>query len=106
MNMTALGNEVGVDHKTIRAWLSVLEASFIVFLFRPYHRNRNKRVVKQPKHFFYDTGLLCSLLGLRKAADLASHHLRGSIYENYVIAEHIKHQFHAGFRPSSTAGIL
>jgi hypothetical protein len=101
MNMTALGNEVGVDHKTVRAWLSVLEASFIVFLLRPYHRNWNKRVVKQPKLFFHDTGLLCSLLGLRKAADLASHHLRGSIYENYVIAEHIKQQFHAGFRPSA-----
>jgi len=100
LNMTALGNEVGVDHKTIRAWLSVLEASFIIFLLRPYHRNWNKRVVKQPKLFFYDTGLLCSLLGLRKAGYLTSHHLRGSIYENYVIAEHIKRQFHAGIRPS------
>lgn len=100
LNMTALGNEVGVDHKTIRAWLSVLEASFIIFLLRPYHRNWNKRVVKQPKLFFYDTGLLCSLLGLRKAGDLTSHHLRGSIYENYVIAEHIKQQHHAGIRPS------
>jgi len=101
LNMTSLGNEVGVDHKTIRSWFSVLEASFIIFLLRPYHRNWNKRVVKQPKLFFYDTGLLCSLLGLRKAADLASHHLRGSIYENYVIAEYIKRQFHAGIRPSA-----
>jgi len=100
LNMTALGNETGVDHKTIRAWLSVLEASFLVFLLRPYHRNWNKRMVKQPKLYFYDTGLLCSLLGLRKAADLSSHHLRGSIYENYVIAEHSKRQFHAGIRPS------
>jgi hypothetical protein len=100
LNLTSLGNEVGVDHKTIRAWLSVLEASFIVFQLRPYHRNWNKRVVKQPKLFFYDTGLLCSLLGLRTAEALASHHLRGSIYENYVIAEHIKQQYHSGIRPS------
>jgi predicted AAA+ superfamily ATPase len=100
LNMTALGNEAGVDHKTIRAWLSVLEASFIIFLLRPYHRSWNKRVVKQPKLYFYDTGLLCSLLGLRKPADLASHHLRGSIYENYVIAEHIKQQYHSGIRPA------
>ncbi len=101
LNLTSLGNEVGVDHKTIRAWLSVLEASFIVFQLRPYHRNWNKRVVKQPKLFFYDTGLLCSLLGLRKAEELTAHHLRGSIYENYVIAEHIKQQYHSGIRPAA-----
>ncbi len=101
MNLTSLGNEVGVDHKTIRSWLSVLETSFLIFLLRPYHRNWNKRIVKQPKLYFYDTGLLCSLLGLRSAQDLASHHLRGGIYENYVIAEHLKQQHHAGIRPSA-----
>lgn len=101
LNLTSLGNEVGVDHKTIRSWLSVLEASFVVFLLQPYHRNWNKRVVKQPKLYFCDTGLLCSLLGLRTAAELATHHQRGSIYENYVIAEHIKQQHHAGIRPSA-----
>lgn len=101
LNLTALGNETGVDHKTIRSWISVLEASFIVFLLRPYHRNWHKRVVKQPKLYFYDTGLLCSLLGLRKVADLAMHHLRGGIYENYVIAEYMKRQYHAGLRPAA-----
>lgn len=100
LNLTSLGNETGVDHKTIRSWLSVLEASFIVFLLRPYHRNWNKRIVKQPKLYFYDTGLLCSLLNLRSANELSIHHLRGSIFENYVIAEHIKGQFHRGVRPS------
>jgi predicted AAA+ superfamily ATPase len=102
LNMASLANEVGVDHKTIRAWLSVLEASFIVFLLRPYHRNWNKRIVKQPKLYFYDTGLLCSLLGLRKSTELAIHHQRGSIFENYVITEHLKSQHHAGIRPSAT----
>jgi uncharacterized protein len=101
LNLTSLGNETGADHKTIRSWLSVLEASYVVFLLRPYHRNWNKRVVKQPKLYFFDTGLLCSLLGLRQAADLASHHLRGGIYENYVIAEYLKSQYHAGVRPSA-----
>lgn len=100
LNMTSLGNEIGVDHKTIRSWISVLEASFIIFLLQPYHRNWNKRLVKQPKLYFYDTGLLCSLLNLRNADDLASHHLRGSIYENYVITEHLKRQLHAGIKPS------
>ena len=101
LNLTSLGNEVGVDHKTIRSWLSVLEASFVVFMLRPYHRNWNKRIVKQPKLYFYDTGLLCSLLGLRTATDLTTHHLRGNIYEDYVISEYIKQQYHTGNRPSA-----
>ena len=101
LNMTSLGNEIGVDHKTIRSWLSVLEASFIVFFLQPYHQNWNKRLVKQPKLYFYDTGLLCSLLNLQGASDLGMHHLRGNIYENYVISEHIKGQLHSGIRPSA-----
>ncbi len=101
LNLTSIGNEVGVDHKTIRSWLSVLEASFVVFMLRPYHRNWNKRMVKQPKLYFYDTGLLCSLLGLRTATDLATHHLRGNIYEDYVISEYIKREYHTGNRPSA-----
>ncbi len=100
LNLTALGNEVGVDHKTIRAWLSVLEAGFIAFLLPPYHRNWNKRITKQPKLYFHDTGLLCSLLGLRGPSDLASHPLRGAIFECFVVADCLKRQLHAGRRPS------
>ncbi|MBU0678859.1 MAG: ATP-binding protein [Verrucomicrobia bacterium] len=101
LNMTSLGNETGVDHKTISSWLSVLEASFIVFMLRPYHRNWNKRVVKQPKLYFWDTGLLCALLGLRSADELAQHNQRGSIFENYVITEYMKGQYHRGLRPTA-----
>lgn len=101
LNMTSIGNEIGVDHKTVRSWISILEASFIVFLLQPYHQNWNRRLVKQPKLYFYDTGLLCSLLNLHKDDELATHHLRGNIFENYVIAEHIKGQFHSGNRPSA-----
>jgi len=100
LNMAALGNEVGVDHKTVRSWISVLEACFIVFLLRPYHRNWNKRLVKQPKLYFHDTGLLCSLLGIKNADGLAGHYLRGSIFENHVITEQIKAQYNRGERPS------
>lgn len=99
--MSSLGNEVGVDQKTIASWISVLEASFIIYLLRPYHRNWNKRIVKQPKLYFYDTGLLCSLLGLRRASELETHHMRGSIFECMVITEHLKQQYHQGRRPSA-----
>ena len=100
LNMSALGNEVGVDHKTIQAWISVLEACFIVYLLRPYHRNWNKRVVKQPKLYFYDTGLLCSILGIKRQEDLAGYHLRGSIFENHVVSEQLKAQYNGGQRPA------
>ena len=99
LNVSSLANELGLDHKTVRAWLSVLEASFVVFLLPPYHRNFNKRVVKQPKLYFYDTGLACSLLGLESENQLASHYLRGSIFENFVIAEYRKIIAHTGRRP-------
>lgn len=99
LNLSALANELGVDHKTVRAWLSVLEASFVVFLLPPYHRNYNKRVVKQPKLYFYDTGLACSLLGLESAAQLTTHYLRGGIFENLVVSEYRKVVEHTGRRP-------
>ena len=99
LNLSALANELGVDHKTVRAWLSVLEASFVVFLLPPYHRNYNKRVVKQPKLYFYDTGLACSLLGLESEHQLSTHYLRGGVFENFVVAEYRKIVEHSGRRP-------
>jgi uncharacterized protein len=99
LNLSALANELGVDHKTVRAWLSVLEASFVVFMLPPYHRNYNKRVVKQPKLYFYDTGLACSLLGLESEHQLPTHYLRGGIFENFVVAEYRKIVEHTGRRP-------
>jgi predicted AAA+ superfamily ATPase len=101
LNMSALGNEIGIDHKTVASWISVLEACFVVFLLQPHHRNWNKRLVKQPKLYFYDTGLLCSLLGLRSSNELAGHHMRGGIFECYIIAEYIKSRHHRGQRPNA-----
>ena len=99
LNMSALANETGVDVKTIKAWISVLEASYIIFLLRPHYRNYNKRVVKTPKLHFYDTGLACSLLGIRSPEQLQSHYLKGELFESLVIAELQKHQFNQGQRP-------
>ncbi len=93
MNMHNLAIEAGVDHKTISSWLSVLESSFIIHLLRPHFQNFNKRIVKTPKLYFYDTGLACSLLGIQKPSQLTTHPLRGNLFENFVISEMIKNRF-------------
>lgn len=77
LNLSGLATDCGITHNTARAWLSVLEAGFIVFFLKPYFRNFKKRLVKSPKLYFYDTGLACSLLGLESSSQLSSHYLRG-----------------------------
>jgi len=96
LNMSNLANDVGVDVKTIASWLSVLEASFIIFRLQPYHKNFNKRIVKVSKMYFTDTGLACSLLGVEKHEQLATHPLRGSLFENLVICDFLKFRFNHG----------
>lgn len=90
MNSSSLAIEAGVDSKTIASWISVLESSFIVYLLKPHHANFNKRLVKMPKLYFCDTGLACSLLGIHDSKLLATHPLRGSLFENYVINDMVK----------------
>ena len=99
LDLSSLGNDLGINYKTVRAWISVLEASYIAFLLYPHHENFAKRLIKSPKLYFYDTGLLCSLLGLESADQLATHYLRGAIFENWVIAEVVKQHVNAGRRP-------
>lgn len=96
LNMSSLAVETGVDVKTISAWLSVLETSFVLFRLQPYHENYNKRIVKMPKLYFYDTGLAVSLLGVENEAQLALHPFRGSLFENMIIAEFLKKRTNAG----------
>ncbi len=92
VNYTALGNETGIDAKTAQQWLSILKASFIVFTLNPYFENFNKRLVKTPKLYFYDTGLAAFLLQAFKPADLQSHHARGALFENWVVMELLKYK--------------
>ena len=99
LDLSGLGNDLGVNYKTVRAWISVLEASYVAFLLPPHHENFAKRLIKSPKLYFHDTGLLCSLLRLESAAQLATHYLRGAIFENWVISEVIKEHVNAGRRP-------
>ena len=93
LNMSSLGNDLGVSHNTVRAWISILEASFIIFLLQPYYKNFNKRIIKSPKLYFYDTGLVCSLLGLETAEQLRTHYLRGHLFESFIISEIFKSVF-------------
>lgn len=96
LNLSALAGDVGVSQPTIRAWLSVLEASFIAFRLQPWHGNLGKRLTKTPKLHFYDTGLVCWLLGIREAEQLRSHPLRGPIFETWVVTEVLKRRFNRG----------
>lgn len=96
LNMSNLAIETGVDVKTISAWISVLETSFLVFKLQPYHENHNKRVVKMPKLYFYDTGLAMALLGFENENHLSLHPYRGQMFENMVILEFLKKRFNKG----------
>lgn len=93
LNMHSLAIEVGVDTKTIAAWISVLESSFVVFRLQPYHKNFNKRIVKMPKLYFCDTGLATALLGIQNAQQLDLHPFKGSLFENMVIVDFLKRRF-------------
>lgn len=99
LNLSSLGNDCGITHTTAKSWLSVLEATFIAFRVPPYHRNLGKRLIKAPKLYFYDTGVLSHLLGIESPEQLATHPLRGAIFENWVVAEIAKYAFHRGRRP-------
>ena len=99
LNLSSLGSDCGISHATVRRWISVLEASGVVCLLRPHHLNFRKRLVKSPKLYFLDTGLVCFLLGLRSPAELAGHPLHGAIFETFVVSELYKAFAHRGERP-------
>jgi uncharacterized protein len=94
LSYSGLASDCGISVDTARRWVSVLKTSFIVFLLPPHHRKFNKRVIKSPKLYFFDTGLLCQLLGIREAAQIVSHPLRKAIFENHVVAEVAKAYLH------------
>lgn len=93
VNFSTFSNNLGVDVKTVKAWMSVLETSFIIYLQQPYYKNFNKRIIKSPRLFFYDTGLACNLLGINNKNELFSHYLRGGLFESFIISELHKYIF-------------
>ncbi len=100
VNLSSLGNDCGISQPTAQSWLSALKTSFICFSLSPHFKNFNKRLIKTPKVYFYDTGLLCYLLKITQPDHLRVHPLRGSIFENWVISEKLKACFNLGIEPS------
>lgn len=95
-NAKSISNELGVSLPTIQEWMNVLEATYIAFRLPPFYRNIGKRLLKTPKVYFYDVGLVCYLLGIQNAHQLETHPLRGAIFENMVVTEILKHQMNHG----------
>jgi uncharacterized protein len=91
-----LANDAGISPNTAKAWLSILESSYILYRLQSFHRNFNKRLVKSPKLYFYDMGIACSLLGLRDESQINLHYLKGALFENLIINEFVKRNFHRG----------
>lgn len=98
LNLQSLGNDVGISHTTAREWLTLLEASYIVFLLRPWHSNISKRLVKSPKLYFFDVGLASYLLGLETELHVMRDPLRGNLFENMAVVETLKYRYNRGER--------
>lgn len=96
LNYVSLASDTGISPNTAKAWLSILESSYILYRLQPYHRNFSKRLVKSPKLYFYDTGVACSLLGIRDDNQVNLHYMKGALFENLIINEFIKRSFHRG----------
>lgn len=93
LNFSSLANDTGISHTTASEWMTLLQASYVVYLLKPYHGNFKKRLIKSPKLYFYDTGLASRLLGIEKAEHVIHHPLRGNLFENLVVGELLKYRF-------------
>lgn len=98
LNLQSLGNDVGISHTTARNWLTLLEASFVVFLLQPWHTNLSKRQIKSPKLYFYDVGLASYLLGAENELHINRHPLRGNLFENLIVIDALKYRYNRGKR--------
>ena len=95
-NISQLAEDAGITRKTAESWLSILETSYIIYLLKPYYKNFGKRVIKNPKLYFYDTGLVSSLLGITSSEQIENFYMRGALFENFIVSELIKKRIFAG----------
>lgn len=98
LNLQSLGNDVGISHTTARSWLTLLEASYVVYVLQPWHSNVSKRQIKSPKLYFYDVGLAAYLLGIENESHVSRHPLRGNLFENLIVIEALKYRYNRGKR--------
>jgi predicted AAA+ superfamily ATPase len=98
LNLSSLASDAGISHPTARAWLSLLEASYIAHLLPPYFWNTSKRLIKSPKLYFYDVGLAAHLVGIQQESHVTAHPLRGALFENMAVIEALKFFWHRGKR--------
>jgi len=98
LNLSNLADDTGISHSTAREWITVLQASYIVYLLPPFYRNIKKRLVKSPKLYFYDVGLACWLCGIENITHIKNHPLRGHLYENMAVIEALKYRYNLGKR--------
>jgi len=102
VNMQSLANDTGVSHTTVQSWLSLLEASYIIFLLKPWYHNISRRLIKSPKMYFYDVGLAAYLLGIESEIHVSHDPLRGNLFENLALMEAIKYRFNRGRKNTVT----
>lgn len=100
LNISSLSNDAGISVNTAKSWLSVLEASYIIYFLHSFYKNYNKRLIKMPKMYFYDTGLVCSLLNIENSSQLENFYLKGNIFENLVVTEFVKSRLNRGLKPN------
>ncbi|MBZ0144450.1 MAG: ATP-binding protein [Rhodocyclaceae bacterium] len=100
LNLHTLASDTGISHPTARAWITLLEASYIVFLLQPWHANVSKRLIKSPKLYFHDVGLACYLLGIENETHVSRHPLRGALFENLALSEALKHRLNRARHPN------
>ncbi|MCS6956312.1 MAG: ATP-binding protein [Patescibacteria group bacterium] len=98
LNLSSIASDVGVSVNTIKNWLSILQATYIITLIPPYYKNFNKRIIKSPKIYFLDSGLLCALLDIKNIIHLKTHPLYGNIYENFCVSEFLKQNFYQNLK--------
>jgi len=101
LNITSLSDDCGISTTTLNSWISILEASYVIFKLKPYYKNFSKRLIKSPKIYFYDTALACNLLEIKSPEQIYSHYLRGGLFENLILSEIHKQYFNNGLLPNT-----
>lgn len=100
LNLSSISDDLGISVTAVKQWLSVLQSCYIIFLLEPYYKDFRKRIIKSPKIFFYDPGIVCSLLNLTSSEQLFANYMRGNIFESMIITDLLKQQYSHGIRPS------